>query len=77
MESLFYKYNNQTELSNSYFVYGCMIIFGGMIFDMLDGRVARMTHSESQFGAELDSLADVCTFGIAPAIVCLLLGLVL
>ncbi len=69
MESLFYKYNNQIKLSESYFMYGCMIIFGGMIFDMLDGRVARMTHSESQFGAELDSLADVCTFGIAPAIV--------
>lgn len=69
MESLFLRYNNLNAESDSYFMYGCMVVFGGMVFDMLDGRVARMTHSESQFGAELDSLADVCTFGIAPAIV--------
>ena len=69
IESLFFKYNNEFELSNSYFIYACLIIFGGMVFDLFDGRVARMTHSESQFGAELDSLADVCTFGIAPAII--------
>ena len=69
IESLFFKYNKEFELSNSYFIYACLIIFGGMVFDLFDGRVARMTHSESQFGAELDSLADVCTFGIAPAII--------
>ncbi len=69
MESLFLKYNKTGDISDLYYKYACMLIFGGMIFDMLDGRVARMTHSESKFGAELDSLADVCTFGIAPAIV--------
>lgn len=69
IQSLFFKYHNELELADSYFIYACFIIYGGMVFDMFDGRVARMTHSESQFGAELDSLADVCTFGIAPAII--------
>jgi len=38
------------------------------IFDMLDGRVARLLNAESSFGAELDSLADMLSFGVAPAI---------
>ncbi len=37
------------------------------IFDALDGKVARLTHSSSDFGIELDSIADVVSFGIAPA----------
>lgn len=47
---------------------GALFILGGMIFDMLDGFVARLTHSSSEFGKELDSLCDVVTFGIAPAV---------
>lgn len=39
----------------------------GMIFDSLDGRVARLVHGESAFGVEFDSLSDFLTFGIAPA----------
>src|SRR5215204_4118074 len=39
-----------------------------IIVDMLDGRVARMTGTTSQFGIEFDSLADVISFGVAPAI---------
>ncbi|MBI5882422.1 MAG: CDP-diacylglycerol--serine O-phosphatidyltransferase [Elusimicrobia bacterium] len=42
-------------------------IFLGIIFDVLDGRVARLVHGESTFGIEIDSLADFLTFGIAPA----------
>jgi CDP-diacylglycerol--serine O-phosphatidyltransferase len=38
------------------------------VFDALDGRVARLTHSESRFGIEYDSLADLVAFGVAPAI---------
>ena len=38
-----------------------------MLFDGLDGRIARMTGTSSDFGRELDSLADVITFGVAPA----------
>jgi CDP-diacylglycerol--serine O-phosphatidyltransferase len=39
----------------------------GAIFDTLDGLMARLTHSASEFGVELDSLADVVTFGVAPS----------
>jgi CDP-diacylglycerol--serine O-phosphatidyltransferase len=45
------------------------LIMLGMLFDGLDGRVARMVRSTSEFGGALDSLADVVTFGVAPALV--------
>jgi CDP-diacylglycerol--serine O-phosphatidyltransferase len=44
-------------------------IFVAMVFDGLDGRVARMTNTQSQFGAEYDSMADMVSFGVAPALV--------
>jgi len=45
-----------------------------VLFDGLDGRIARMTHTESDFGKELDSLADVITFGVAPALLAWIWG---
>ncbi len=45
---------------------GWFILMGG-VFDMLDGVMARLTHTSSEFGVELDSLADVVTFGVAPS----------
>ena len=45
-----------------------------MFFDALDGRIARMTNTESAFGRELDSLADVITFGVAPSLLAYLWG---
>jgi CDP-diacylglycerol--serine O-phosphatidyltransferase len=44
-------------------------IFVAMIMDGLDGRVARLTNTQSEFGAEYDSLADMVSFGLAPALV--------
>ena len=44
-----------------------LLIFA-MLFDMMDGRVARMTRTQSAFGLQLDSLADVISFGVAPAV---------
>lgn len=44
-------------------------VFFGVFFDMADGRVARMTRTQSEFGVQLDSLADLVTFGVAPATV--------
>ena len=44
-------------------------IFAAMVFDGLDGRVARLTRTQSEFGAEYDSLADMVAFGVAPALV--------
>ena len=43
-------------------------IFIGMVADGLDGRIARMTNTQSAFGAEYDSLSDMVTFGVAPAL---------
>jgi CDP-diacylglycerol--serine O-phosphatidyltransferase len=46
-----------------------LAIFAAMFFDSLDGRVARLTSTASEFGKEFDSLADMVSFGLAPAIV--------
>lgn len=48
--------------------WGAVCIFAAMVCDMFDGKVARMTRTAGPFGAELDSLADVVSFGLAPAI---------
>jgi CDP-diacylglycerol---serine O-phosphatidyltransferase len=53
-----------------------MAVFVAMIFDTLDGRIARATHTESLFGKEYDSLADMVAFGLAPAIVAYQWGVV-
>ena len=53
---------------------GGTLVFLGMFFDAVDGSVARLTRSTSDLGAQLDSLADIVTFGVAPAF--LMLGLV-
>jgi len=45
-----------------------------VLFDGLDGRIARLTHTTSDFGRELDSLADVITFGVAPALLAWMWG---
>ena len=44
------------------------LIFWAILLDVLDGRIARMTGTTSEFGGELDSLADVVSFGVAPAL---------
>src|SRR5688572_18719404 len=46
----------------------CFLVFLGMVFDALDGLVARMTGGGSAFGAQLDSFSDALTFGVVPAI---------
>ena len=54
---------------NGLFETAAIAIFISMIFDGLDGRVARMTNTQSEFGAQYDSLSDCISFGIAPALV--------
>src|SRR5258708_26963027 len=51
------------------FEYAGIAVFVAMIFDFLDGRVARWTNTASAFGKEYDSLSDMVSFGVAPAIV--------
>src|SRR5437667_6484016 len=56
------------EATGDNFYRAAIAVFFGNFFDAFDGRVARMTRTQSEFGVELDSLADVITFGVAPAI---------
>lgn len=49
--------------------------FIAMVMDALDGRVARLTHTQTNFGAELDSLSDMVSFGVAPALITYTWGL--
>jgi CDP-diacylglycerol--serine O-phosphatidyltransferase len=53
---------------DSQFLYAAYAIVAAAVFDQLDGRVARLTHSSSKFGAEYDSLCDLVSFGLAPGI---------
>lgn len=54
---------------NGLFTLAAVLIFVAMIFDGCDGRVARLTKTESAFGVQYDSLADLISFGVAPALV--------
>lgn len=54
---------------NGRFEAAAIAIFAAMVLDGLDGRVARLTHTQSDFGAEYDSLSDMVAFGVAPALV--------
>lgn len=54
---------------NGAFDNAAIAIFVSMVLDGLDGRVARLTNTQSDFGAEYDSLADMVSFGVAPALV--------
>jgi CDP-diacylglycerol---serine O-phosphatidyltransferase len=54
--------------NSEHYKYAVWFIFGAAAFDLLDGRLARMGGRESLFGAEFDSLADVISFGMAPAL---------
>src|SRR3954466_4449456 len=56
------------EATGDNFFRAAVAVFFGNFFDAFDGRVARLTRTQSDFGVELDSLADVITFGVAPAI---------
>lgn len=56
------------EATPNHLYQAALAIFFGMFFDAFDGRVARLTKTQSLFGQELDSLADVISFGAAPAL---------
>jgi CDP-diacylglycerol--serine O-phosphatidyltransferase len=62
-------YSFIAALNDKYFLAAWAIVFA-IIFDVLDGRIARMTKTTSAFGMQYDSLADVISFGMAPAFLC-------
>jgi len=57
-----------------YFAWSAWFIFAAMVFDMLDGYLARLSKTASEFGGQLDSLCDAISFGIAPAFLILRLA---
>ncbi len=65
--SIFIGVISIVEASKGHFIQASWLILLALVFDGLDGRVARMTNTTSQFGVEFDSLADIISFGIAPA----------
>ena len=67
--ALFAGFFSIVQAMNGRFEQAAMAIFVALVFDGLDGRVARMTHTQSAFGAEYDSLSDMVAFGVAPALV--------
>ncbi len=54
---------------NGEFYKACMFIVLGAIFDSVDGRIARLTNTQSSFGEQFDSMSDLVSFGVSPAIV--------
>ncbi len=67
--ALFAGFYAIVQAMNGKFEIAAVAIFIAMVLDGLDGRVARMTHTQSEFGAEYDSLSDMVSFGVAPALV--------
>jgi CDP-diacylglycerol--serine O-phosphatidyltransferase len=60
--------------ASAYLDNAAMAIGWAVLFDMLDGRIARMTKTTTQIGVQLDSIADVVTFGVAPAVLAYVWG---
>src|SRR5574340_336242 len=67
--ALFAGFYAIVQAMNGRYEYSAVAIFIAMVFDGLDGRVARLTRTQSAFGAEYDSLSDMVSFGAAPALV--------
>lgn len=67
--ALFAGFYAIVQAMNGLFEHSAVAIFVAMVFDGLDGRVARLTHTQSEFGAEYDSLSDMVSFGVAPSLV--------
>ena len=60
-------YLQTSEVMHIYFA--CALVVAAMVFDVLDGRIARWRQKTSPMGRELDSLADIISFGVAPALI--------
>lgn len=73
--SLFSGFYSIIAAINGHYFTAAVAILVAMVFDGLDGRVARMTRSTSQFGMELDSLCDLVSFGVAPGLLAYLWAL--
>lgn len=67
--ALFFGFFAIVSANGDQFEVAALTIFVAMVFDSLDGRVARLTNTQSDFGVQYDSIADMVSFGVAPALV--------
>lgn len=67
--ALFAGFYAIVQAMNANYEHAAIAIFIAMVLDGLDGRVARLTHTQSEFGAEYDSMSDMVSFGVAPALI--------
>jgi len=67
--ALFAGYYSIVAAINDRFEAAAIAVFIAMVLDGIDGRIARLTNTQSDFGAQYDSLADVVSFGLAPSII--------
>ncbi len=68
LTSIFFAFYSLVEAIKDNFAFAAALILVAGFFDGIDGKVARLTNTTTRFGVELDSLADVISFGVAPAI---------
>ncbi len=69
LAALFAGFYGVVMSMNGRFEVACIAIFCAAVLDSLDGRIARMTHTQSAFGEQMDSLCDMVGFGAAPALI--------
>ena len=67
--ALFSAFYGIISAMNGDFIAAAIAVFFSMLFDGMDGRVARLTHTQSEFGVQMDSLADAVSFGVAPGLI--------
>ena len=67
--ALFAGFYAIVQAMNGNFEHSAIAIFIALVLDGLDGRVARLTHTQSEFGAEYDSMSDMVSFGMAPSLI--------
>ena len=75
LSALFAGFYAIVMATNGRFDVACIGIFAAAVLDSLDGRIARMTNTQSAFGEQMDSLCDMVSFGLAPALIMLEWGL--
>src|SRR4029079_11570741 len=73
--SLFAAFYSIVASMKGHFEIAVIAIFSGILADILDGRIARLTNTQTAFGAEYDSLSDMVTFGVAPSLLAYAYGL--
>lgn len=66
--ALFAGFYGMVASMNGHYIAACMAVMAALFLDTADGRIARFTGTESEFGAQFDSLSDMAAFGVAPAL---------